>query len=1324
MPLRSLSHITLILWIVLPGTLAAQAPDYRSFDNIVPGSTATVVNCFVQDNDGMIWIGSGRGLYAYDGYQTLPFFTPGKKTETRLYCGTMISDKILCIGGDNGMYFFDTQKDTYLPSDVHFPTDVRALLTIGETLWIGSLKGLFLYNLQTATLQRVAEQQLPHRAVYALARSGDDLYVGTYNGLCRHRIGSDRFENIPLPVEAGRSNRFVNSLLTDTLRHRLWIGSEGGLFLYNLQQKTPQQTRLFEDNSIKSMTLDQAGDLVLGTDNGLYILNPETASIHHVVHDSRNDRSLINNIIWGVSTDHDGNVWLGTDNGISLAPGGSTTRYTPISDITGIGDGNQFYTIFRDSKGILWLGGNNGLIRTSGSSDEDSTTCLWYRMSDRQHPLSHNRVRDIYEDHDHNLWVATDGSISRYDYDRQQFIRYTIVDSSGTRNANWAYKLTEDSTGRLWIATYLGGVFVVDKQVLLTSPNHYYIAQHNYSTANGLAGDAVNNLALDLHGNVWVQTYSGSIDRIDSRTGDVQPFTLQDTTDKNTPNYLLRDRQDRIWIGSRGTLYRIDPDTEESQSILFDRSKRSEIFAMADDEQYLWVTTSDGVFAIDKDSLNIHRLPIAERTYTAAYYDDYTGRIWLGCADGVLSFPPEVLQQEVHATQIRLSALYVNNKPLYDYRERSVRHIKRLVLPHNRNNLTFSVSDLNYPSETHNRFVYRLEGIDETWNTLENNNNRITYNNLGFGNYQLSVRTLGPNNHPATEGYDLSIRIRPPWYYSVTARILYTLTLIGLGLWSLAWLRSRNRRKIERIEKEKSLELSNLKMEFFTNVSHEFKTPLSLIIGPVSRLLLREKDSESIQQLELIQHNANKLNSLIHRILEFNHREGDPDAGVIYSQVEFVGFAHSLFSVYEKGTKEKGFRFEFLCDRESIYTEIDVLKTESILNNLISNACKYTEEEGLIRLQITCNDVDRELILEVSDSGIGIPEREIPYVFGRFYQSSATARSKKGTGIGLYLVKKYVELQNGRISISSVSGEGTTVTVTLPLRGGELGVQATARPNPQPSSSSVAPPAVSAPHESPSAGIPHLLIVEDNADIASFIIQTCGKRYHCEVAGNGRVGLEMCLNNHPDLIVADIMMPVMDGLEMCRRIRANLPTATVPIILLTAKDDRHTELESMKLNVNAFIPKPFDPALLLSRIEQLLRTQREMENRVRMEAIATPKAIEAVSDDEKFLAILTGIIEKDIADPDLNVNALSQRSGFGDKQIYRKVKQLTGLSPVEYIKSIRMKKAAMLLAQKKFSVSEVMYLVGFSSNSYFSKCFQREFGQNPRQYAESAHEEQ
>ena len=246
----------------------------------------------------------------------------------------------------------------------------------------------------------------------------------------------------------------------------------------------------------------------------------------------------------------------------------------------------------------------------------------------------------------------------------------------------------------------------------------------------------------------------------------------------------------------------------------------------------------------------------------------------------------------------------------------------------------------------------------------------------------------------------------------------------------------------------------------------------------------------------------------------------------------------------------------------------------------------------------------------------------------------------------------------------------------------------------------------------------------DNADIAAFIVQTCSERYHCWVAGNGRIGLEICLNEHPDLIVADIMMPVMDGLEMCRRIRANLPTATTPIILLTAKDDRNTELESIKLDVNAFIPKPFDPDLLLSRIEQLLRTRREMESQVRMEALTTPKAIEAVSGDEKFLAILTGIIEKDISDPDLNVNALSQRSGFGDKQIYRKVKQLTGLSPVEYIKSIRMKKAAMLLAQKKFSVSEVMYLVGFSSNSYFSKCFQREFGQNPRQYAESAHEEQ
>jgi signal transduction histidine kinase/AraC-like DNA-binding protein len=635
------------------------------------------------------------------------------------------------------------------------------------------------------------------------------------------------------------------------------------------------------------------------------------------------------------------------------------------------------------------------------------------------------------------------------------------------------------------------------------------------------------------------------------------------------------------------------------------------------------------------------------------------------------------------------------NGELYNPAGCSVRYVNEIKLNYKQNNLSFEFSDLQYSLEQGNKFVYRLEGVDNSWNILKHNINRISYPNLEYKEYQLIIGKLDSSGKPSSTPCLFSIRITPPWYYTFWAKCIYILLIIGLLVWIFNFFRVQNNLRIERIEKEKTLELSNLKIDFFTNVSHEFKTPLSLIIAPVSRLLLEMKDPVKKKLLESVQQNALKLNSLIRQVMDFN-RPDSTNPGLILSKVEFVEFARSLFSVYEEGYKEKELTFRFSSDKEKIYLLIDVLKIESILNNLLSNACKYSEE-GTVNLTLTCRDDKKQLEIQVKDDGIGIPRHEIPYVFKRFYQSAKTLKDKEGTGIGLYLVKTYTEQHGGKVTIESEENKGTIITVTLPVR---------EETEADESLQSVA----------CDENFPLILIVDDNAEIADFIYKILSPAYRCEIAHNGRKGLEKCLQLNPDLIIADVMMPVMDGLEMTRRLRKNVQASTIPIILLTAKDDKNTELESIHLNVNAFIPKPFDPEMLLSRIEQLLKQKQELERKFRIETLTAPKAVERVSPDEKFLSEITNIIEDRINDPGLNVNLLGTLSGIGSKQIYRKIKQLTGKSPVEYIRSIRMKKAAMLLSQNKFTVSEVMYMVGFSSSSYFSKCFQAEFGKSPKQY--------
>lgn len=1285
-----------------------QQPAFQSFTNIIPSTEVSSVYSFAQDGQGLIWLGTHKGLFCYDGYACQQYYAPGEKSNTLIHTIVPLRDKLL-LGTDNGLLIYNYHTDSYEEPDVTFPINVRTLALQKKNLWIGTLNGLFRYNIEHNILEEMSadpDSGLPNHTIYSLIVSKDHaLYIGTYDGLCRYTEETGRFETIPIPLSPEKNNIFINSLLEDPVSGAIWIGTEGVLYKYQPDLKEMKEITVFNNNSVKSLTFDGFGNLVLATDNGLYVYNEAGNDTQHYVHDSWNDHSLSNNIIWGVFTDREKNLWLATDYGVSLSRFNPSLLQIPISEITGIGDGNRFYSIYKDSHGYFWLGGTNGLIMSPSLNYEAENT-IWYRMGDRKYPISHNRIRHIYEDSDRNLWVATDGSINRYDYAKKQFIRYNIVDSTYTLNSNWAYYIFEDNKNQLWIATCLGGIFVVNKEQLLQSEGNY-IAERNFSDKNGLSGNFINQIVQDKNENVWALLYSETnfLNKINPAHNTIIPVSTGYINKEEKPTYIFYDSDDFLWCGFRGSISRINVETHETEFIPFDTFHESEVLFINEINENILISTLEGVWVLDKQTLKVRRLNIPGQSFTCSYFDSSANRIYMGQVDEITIISPDTGQEELSLNPVILTSLYVNNKPynIAGEKGKSIRYITRFEFRHNENSLTFEFSDLVYSGQEVNQFIYQLDKIDKEWNILKQNNNRISYANLGYGKYNLFISKLDSSGKPSAELYTFAIHIKSPWYYTIWAQAFYFLLLLGLVIWIINFFRVKNNLKIERIEKEKTVELTNAKIDFFTNVSHEFKTPLSLIIAPLSRLLLETKEPFRKKQLENIQRNALKINSLIGQVLDFNRMDSPVNAQLILSKVELIEFAQSLFSVYKEGYKDKNLLFGFHTTQEKIYINIDVLKIESVLNNLLSNACKYTPEGGKVELRIA-PDPEKELLhITVSDSGIGIPNEEINYIFERYFQSSKTSGIPEGTGIGLYLVKTYTDQHGGEIKVISEENKGTSITISLPLQAEEETLSL-----------------IETTETQPDTNTPFILIVDDNPEIADFIAQMITKKYRFDIAHNGKMGLEMTERYHPDLIVADIMMPVMDGLEMSRRIRKNLQTATTPIILLTVKDDRRTELESIRTKADAFIPKPFDPDLLLLRIEQLLDKRTLLEEKVRIDNLNTPTITETVSVDEKFLSEIISIIENKIADPDLNVNALSTFSGIGSKQIYRKIKQLTGLTPVEYIRSIRLKKAAMLLTQKKFTIAEVMYMVGFSSSSYFSKCFQSQFGKTPKQFVEEA----
>ena len=1297
-------------------------PNYTLFHRIEMGSEGTVVTCLVQDTEGVLWAGTDRGLYSYDGYASQPCFEYGTRHNTRIYCGAVADSTYLYLGADNGLLVYDYRKDEYVDTGTDFPKDIRALARYDGRWWLGTLNGLYAYDPVSRQLSDVSDG-LPHRAVYALLAASDgSLYIGTYDGCCRLSADTDKaYVPISLPLRKGKSNRFVNALLEDRERDCLWIGMEGDLLKYTHKTGgTAVSVDGFEGNSVKSLALDEDGYLLAGTDNGLYIYDGSHTP-EHIVHDSRNPQSLSSNIVWTILKDSDGNIWLGTDYGISLSKRHTALFRVPIASITGTGEGNRFYAMLRSRDGSYWFGGSNGLIRLHCPGNDNGGKTVrseWYRMGDARHPLSHNRIRQLYEDRDGILWVATDGGVNRYDEASGRFVAYNIVDSTRHYNANWVYGLFEDGKGQLWIATCMGGIFVVDKQSLLRERREEHVARRMFTTDNGLPGLFVNQMVEDRDGNVWALFYNNvnSLEKIDPRTGQVTHIA-RDILDGHLPlTFLLCGTDGHVWVGRQGGVLRIGPKNDSIRALNFGNGHHQEVLCMTEAEGRIWISTSDGFWVTDHEGTSLRRLNVAEQRFTSLYYDPRDRLLYLGMLDGFSVASPARLLEEHRHRPLRLTALYVNNRPYHptsDEADGGIRYARRLRLKHHQRNLAFELSDLPYSMEGKSRLIYNWDEAEDGWTHLQPGTNRITFNNLGYGHHRLVANRLDDYGYPGRQPYTLDIEILPPWYLTFWAKCFYVLLALALMAWAVNFFRVKNRLRLVRLEKENLLKQSRAKMEFFTNLSHDLKTPLSLIIAPISRLLPDMADGQKKRMLEQVQRNAMKLNSLIHRGLDIDRVDSGRDLLLIQSQIELVQFARNLFSLYaDDSSRGKDLRFEFRTTLREAYLQMDAIKLESILDNLLSNAVKYTPAGGLVTLSLKPVKEGQEMQITVSDTGVGIPLQEQPYVFQRFFQSSRTAGKTAGTGIGLYLVKTYTELHGGSVKLHSEEGTGTTVTLILP------GLEKIVPADEVSSPDTVQPPVSSQTEdESPLASdAPVILIVEDDCDTAGFIHQVLHARYRCRRAANGKEALDLVRQEVPALIISDVMMPVMDGFEMVRQLKKYVPTSTVPIILLTGKSDKQTELESIRLHIDAFIAKPFEPDILLSRVEQLLSSHHTYEAKARLEAIAQPKDTEAISPDEKFLATVLQLIEEHISDSELNVNALCEWTDTSSKQMYRKLKQLTGQTPVEYIKSIRMKKAAILLQQHKFTVAEVMYMVGFSNHSYFSKCFQSAFGVTPKQY--------
>ncbi len=1232
------------------GAVTPSAPE------VVRGTESLSIRSIAQDSKKQIWFGTDKNLYCYDGYEpVLCLDRDGNNDHFQVNDLFCLDDKVL-LGCVNGLVIYDTLQGTFLSLDPLVGIEVFDLCGEGQTVWVGSRAGLFRYDIPTGELSEVALDKVLN--IRTICIEGNTMALGTY---LPAEVRIYDLDGWRLKATFGREDFRVPPGSIDAIvaygQDRFLVGSSSALFEVGVPDRSVRLVSPFA--WVKTLCEDN-GRYLVGTDNGMYSCWPDRGG---------EPVMSLDNVVWRIIRDAQGNLWFGSDTGLMLY---REKRLIQTLDVTSVATNNLYSSICSDSHGHVFAGGSYGLLLFDGSQDGGDEP-VWYRMRDPQHPFPHNKIRRIKENpYTGDVWFETAAGIVKYSERDKAF-----VPLSDMRRSNVFDLLFEGD--RYWIASFSGLACIKDDRIV-----------DEVSMADGLSNNLVLQVAKDTLGRIWIRTEDQNIFLYNSQSLSLEQFRLDGPRSDTGWNNLMEDSDGNIWLASGNRIYKVEPAkslTSPVRSYDLHGRQTSEVSVLIEVENSVWAAYANNLFILDKESGGIHAIT-TDVAYSGMYYDKRSGRVYLGALDRIDVIDPgdafEQMGQRGPGLYItRISVNNIETIPPARYADGV------LTLPYNHNNIDLYFSDFSYGNVVH--YLFNLDG-KEGW--FEADGNHIFLPDLSPGGYRLNISGA----HEEDARRILTIRIRRPWYASIVALLVYALLAGWLLYMSIRHIYTRKKLKLERLQKAREIAQAKSKIDFFADVSHEFKSPLSMIIAPVSMLLNDSTDDKERKALQMIHDNAMKINSLVRMSLDYYNDRASQSEDIVKTPLELVGFAKQIFQAFEDNFPKLDFNFH--SDEDKMLLDLDVIKMEAILTNIISNACKYTPDGGSVVLSLSQDQKKGLLSLRISDTGVGIPEDEFAFIFQRYYQSSRTKGSKQGTGLGLTIVKKYVDILGGDISVTSEES-GTTFRILLPVGRAE---ENTALPH------SV---------QRVSNRRQTIVIVDDNTNICDFLTGMLQDKYHCMCAHNGQKGIMLCKDILPDLIIADVMMPGMNGLEMCRQIREIPILSIVPIILLTAKDDKETERQSIDLNIDAFIGKPFDVETLCARIDQLIDKNRHVMDQMRIEMISSPSEPNSMSPDEIILEKVTLIIEENINDSGFSVYRLCEISGYNEKFLYRKIKSLTNLSTVEYIRSIRMKKAALLLQNGNFTVSETRYMVGFTNSSYFSKAFTSQFGMTPREYRQA-----
>lgn len=1347
------------------------------------GLSHNSIRHIMQDHFGYLWISTFEGLCRYDGYD-FKIYKPDPKDSLSLSHNII---QIICedtrhnlwVGTAKGLNRYVRGNESFI-AYLHDPENQQSIShnnvsaicqdSLGN-VWIGTLGGgLNLYNENSNSFRKYVHDKnnkhsLSHNNIRVLTcDSKNRLWVGTDDGGLNMFV-PQKEQFIRYQFDPANENSLSHNVIMDIVEDKsgsLWIGTwDGGLNKFHPETgnfthfKMSKRENSISGNIITSLCIDNNNVLWAGTWTGgvnrldldKYVdATEESAVFETYSYDKNDDFSISTNIVWSLFEDRSGLMWIGTEaGGLCKVVPNSEQFYHIKSKINEPNSliSNNISVLFEDSFSRIWVGTKNHGI-TVFDYTNNSFNHLATKDGD-QHSIASNHILSISENPAGIYWIGTDGhGLDKYNEKTGQFTHYCSdpFDDTSLSN-NYIHSLYTDRDGDLWIGSWGGGLnkyipridgfqsFDVDSlnparnivsHISQNSDGYLWLAAYgtglvkfdpiNYtkeyfipdrSNVHTVNSDVIHDIYEDEDGNLWIATTGGGLNFYNVENKTFEYITQEDGLSSDVIFGILEDSHNNIWLTSIMGITKFDPKNRVFKNF----------------------TQNDG---LQNDIFN---------TNSAIKLD--TGEMAVGGINGLTIFHPDSIKKNENPPPVVITDFRIFNvsEPLHHFQRDS--KIDMIELSYKLNVFSFEFAALDFTNPFANKYAYKMEGFDQDWIYTDASRRFATYTNLRGGDYVFRVK--GSNSYGVWNnvGTSLDVVILPPFWRTDLALALYIsiviITLIIMRKIIQARERFKTNIEMERIEARQTHELDQLKLRFFTGISHEFRTPLMLIIGPMERMLhTRGKISNRKFQLysNLVLRNAKRLLRLVNQLMDARKL----DTGNMHLNLQSKDIIHSIraiCSAFEYQAEQRLIDFQLKTDLSNLEMNFDQDKIEKILYNLLSNSFKFVADSGVITVSVYAisNDVMKKeseqvkkcLQIIVEDNGIGISNEQQEHIFDYFYQvDGERVGEQEGTGIGLYISKEYAKMHGGHIEVESEVGKGSRFILYLPIerqlvKGNQPAIDEIYTDNTYHIEEYKLDENEEEPQIIEMSERQMVLIIEDNPELRLYLRYELNQNYEIIEAENGSSGLSAAIKYIPDLIICDIMMPVIDGIEFCSRCKSDEKTSHIPIILLTARTSEEIQIKGLQSGADEYITKPFNIELLKTRIENLLENRSKLKQIYSNEIFLKSRNMSVSSVDEKFIEKIKSILEDKLDDPLLHVDYLSSLAGLSRTQFYRKCQGLLGQTPNEFINNFRLTKAAQFL-KAGYSISEVAFKVGFRDPSYFSKSFRKRYNMSPSQYIE------